>query len=190
MTCADIEILLADYLDRTLSPSERESFEAHLHSCADCRAFADDAAGAIAFMERAAVPEPPPELITKLLFEVTSGPSRAAIKPSLARRVFGKLFGRWLEPLLQPRFAMGMAMTVLSIGLMFRATGPLNPQDLDPIKVYHATEDRVARWWDRAVKYYHSLEIVFQIQSRYEEWSRQKAAENPAPTPSGKENSK
>ena len=33
-------------------------------------------------MERAAVVEAPPELVTRILFEVTAGPSRAVIKPS------------------------------------------------------------------------------------------------------------
>jgi hypothetical protein len=191
MTCADFEILLADYLDQNLPAARRADFEAHLASCPSCRAYADDVSGAVAFIGRAASPEPPPELVTKLLFEITNGPSRSVIKPSLGRR----LFGRWLEPVFQPRFAMGMAMTVLSISLMFRFSGvrDVKPGDLDPVAVYHSVEDRATRAWDRAVKYYHSLEIVFAIQSRYEEWTQRQAAQDAASkgeTPNGKDAAK
>ena len=91
VNCADVEILLADYVDGTLRGEQKSALEAHLAGCAACAELARDAAGAVAFMERAAVVEAPPELVTRILFEVTAGPSRAVIKPSLARRLFGAL---------------------------------------------------------------------------------------------------
>jgi hypothetical protein len=126
-------------------------------------------------MERAAVVEAPPELVTRILFEVTAGPSRAVIKPSLARRLFGK----WLEPVLQPRIAMSMALTILSFAIIGRSTHvrQLTPADLDPVKVFTAAEDRVVRWYNRGVKYYESMRVVYEIQTRLKEW----AEEPPAP---------
>jgi hypothetical protein len=47
----------------------------------------------------------------------------------------------------------------------------LTPADLDPVRVWTATEDRVARWWDRGVKYYQNLRLVFEIETRFKEWS-------------------
>ena len=124
------------------------------------------------------------------VFEITSGPSRAVVKPSWVRRVFGK----WLEPVLQPRFAMGMAMTVLSFAMLGRFSGiqvrQLKPSDLDPVKVWTAAEDRVQRTWERTVKYYESLRLVFEIQTRLREWTdeQQQADSNkPAPPASGAE---
>ena len=178
MNCADVEILLADFVDGTLRGDAASALESHLAGCAACNQLARDSAEAVAFMERAAVVEAPPELVTRILFEVTAGPSRAVIKPSLVRRLFGK----WLEPVLQPRVAMSMALTVLSIAMIGRFTHvrQLTPSDLDPVKVFAAAEDRVVRWYNRGVKYYESMRVVYEIQSRLKEWAEEQPAQ-PAP---------
>lgn len=178
MNCADVEILLADYVDGTLDVSHTSALEAHLAGCPACADMARDSAAAVAFMERAAVAEAPPELVTRILFEITAGPSRAVVKPSWVRR----LFGRWLEPVLQPRFAMGMAMTVLSFAMIGRFTHvrQLTPADLDPVKVWTAAEDRVVRWYHRGEKYYESLRVVYEIQTRLKEWADEQPAAAPA----------
>jgi anti-sigma factor RsiW len=174
VNCADVEILLAEYVDGILHGEPKSALEAHLTGCPACAALAQDAAGAVAFMERAADVEAPPELVNRILFEVSTGASRTVVKPSLVRRLFGK----WLEPVLQPRFAMGMAMTVLSFGMMFQFTNvrQLTAADLDPVRVWGAAEDRVTRWWDRGVKYYQSVRLVFEIQTRLKEWSDEQAS--------------
>lgn len=178
MTCAELEILLADYVDGTLHGEPKSVLENHLAGCVQCAELARDAAAAVAFMERAAVVDAPPELVTRILFEVTDGPSRAAVKPSWARKVFGK----WLEPLLQPRFTMGLAMTILSFAMLGRFAGinvrQLKPSDLDPVKVYAAAEDRLQRTWARTVKYYENLQVVFEIQTQLKEWSDQQPDQN------------
>jgi hypothetical protein len=173
LTCADVEILLADYVDQNLLDREVADLKAHFATCPECAALAADAAAGVAFMERAAAVEPPPELINKILFEVTSGPSRTVVKPALSRRVFGSVFGKWLEPILQPRFAMGMAMTMLSFGMLLRFTGvrEISAADLSPVNVVANVEDKVTRLWDRGVKHYQSLKVVFEIQTRYQEWT-------------------
>src|SRR5712691_12105586 len=180
MTCAELEILLAGYVDGTLRNEEKSAFVSHLASCATCTELARDAAGAVAFMERAASVEVPPALVTRILFDITSGPSRAMVKPNWVRRMFGK----WLEPVLQPRFAMGMAMTVLSFAMLGRFSGiqvrQLKPSDLDPVKVWMAAEDRVHRTWERGVKYYESLRLVFEVQTRLNEWTAEEGNAQPA----------
>jgi hypothetical protein len=171
MNCADFEILLADQLDGTLPAAAKAAFEAHLKSCASCAELAADAGAAVRFFERVPQVEAPPQLVTKLLFEVSSGPSRKLAKPSWARRWFGP----WIEPIVQPRVVMGMAMTVLSFAMLGRITGiemkQLKPSDLDPVKVWAAAEDRVQRVWDRGMKYYDNLRVVYVIQTRLKEWS-------------------
>ena len=54
MTCNEFEILLADYLDGTLAAEEKAAVEEHRNACASCAELALDAAGAVAFIERAA----------------------------------------------------------------------------------------------------------------------------------------
>ena len=171
MNCADVEILLAEYVDGTLRGDAVSALQAHLAGCAACAELARDSAQAVAFMERAAVTDAPPELVNRILFEITTGPSRAVIKPSWVRR----LFGRWLEPILQPRFAMGMAMTVLSFAIIGRYTHvrQLTPADLDPVKVWTAAEDKVVRFYNRGVKYYESLRVVYEIETRLKEWAEE-----------------
>jgi anti-sigma factor RsiW len=185
VNCADVDILLADYVDGTLRPEQKSALDAHLAGCAACAELARDAAAAVAFMERAATVQAPPELVTRILFEITAGPSRAVVKPSLVRR----LFGRWLEQILQPRFAMGMALTVLSFAIIGRSTHvrQLTPSDLDPVKVWTAAEDRVVRWYSRGVKYYDSLKVVYEIQTRLKEWAEEQPApqSQPAANPAG-----
>jgi len=178
VNCADVEILLADFVDGTLRGDAASAVEAHLAGCAACSQLARDSAEAVAFMERAAVVEAPHELVTRILFEVTAGPSRAVIKPSLVRRLFGK----WLEPILQPRVAMSMALTILSFAIIGRSTHvrQLTPSDLDPVKVFTAAEDRVVRWYNRGVKYYESMRVVYEIQTRLKEWAEEQPAQ-PAP---------
>ena len=176
MNCADVEILLADYLDGTLAADGKSALEGHLSSCAACEELARDAAGAMTFMERASDVTAPPELVTRILFEISSGPSHTEVKPSWVRRIFGnRLGGKFLEPVLQPRYAMGMAMTLLSFAMLGRITGievrHLTPADLDPVKIWTAAEDRATRTWQRGVKYYESLRLVYEIESRVKEWS-------------------
>lgn len=190
MNCGDVEILLADYVDGTLRGDAASALEAHLTGCPACAELARDSAGAVAFMERASTVEPPAELVTRILFEVTAGPSHAIVKPSLTRRLFGRLFGGVFESILQPRFAMGMAMTVLSFAMIGRFTHvrQLTPADLDPVKVWTAAEDRVVRWYNRGVKYYDSLKVVYEIQTRLKEWADEQPGSTqpqPATSPAG-----
>jgi len=194
MNCADIEILLADYQDGTLAADQKSAIESHLSTCKACEELARDVASAVAFMERASEVTAPPELVTRILFEVSSGPSHVAVKPSWMRRIFGNhVGGKYLEPVLQPRYAMGMAFTLLSFAMLGRFAGievrHLTPADLDPVKIWTATEDRVTRTWQRGVKYYQSLRLVYEIESRVKEWrddgsdaANNKPPAAPAPT--------
>ena len=170
MTCGDFEILLCDYLDGTLDPEQRRSVEGHRDGCPACAEFARDVAGATAFIGRAAVVEPPPELLTKITFQIPSGTLRPI-------RGFRSWVRSWLQPLLQPRFAMGMAMTILSFSMLGRLAGveprQLQPSDLHPVAVWQALDNRAYRMWERAVKYYENLRLVYEVQTRLQDWTEQ-----------------
>lgn len=183
MNCTDIEILLCDYVDGTLHGEQKSAVEQHLAVCPACSEFAKDAASAVAFMDRAAAPEPPAELMTRILFEL---PAARRAEHSVSGSWWRRFRAKWLEPVLQPRFAMGMAMTVLSFAMLGRFAGvevrQLKPSDLDPVKVWLAVEDRALRTWERTMKYYDSLRVVFEIQSRLREWSDQAEVDRAAKT--------
>jgi hypothetical protein len=168
MTCAEFEILLCDYLDGTLDAAQRGELEAHRDGCAVCTELAADVSGAISFIGRVAEVEPPPELLTKLTFEIPSGGVKKGVRSWLTG---------WLQPVLQPRVAMGMAMTILSFSMLGRLAGievrQLQPSDLYPANVWAALDNRVHRTWERAVKYYENLRLVYEVQTRLQEWTRQ-----------------
>jgi len=97
MTCANFEIALCDYLDGTLAPAEKAEVEQHLSTCASCAELARDARAAIAFMERAADVEPPPELVTRM-FAIPSLPeARASMRTGIL-----SWFRNLMQPVLQP----------------------------------------------------------------------------------------
>jgi hypothetical protein len=178
MTCAELEIIICDYVDGTLGPDARTTVEQHLTGCRNCAELAHDAAAAVGFMERAADVAPPPELMTRLLF---NAPWAHAKTPATG---VGKWFRKLLHPVLQPRFAMGMAMTILSFAMLARFVTParqLRAADLSPAQVWAGLEDRVYRSWQRSVKFYESLKVVYQIQSKLHEWQQQQE-EEPKPT--------
>lgn len=188
MDCSDLEILLCDYVDGVLHGEQKSAVERHLASCGGCAELARDASSAVAFMGRAAVVEAPAHLVTRILFEL---PVARRAEHSASRSVWRRWRAKWLEPVLQPRFAMGMAMTVLSFAMLGRFAGikvrQLNPSDLDPVKVWMTVEDNALRTWERGVKYYDSLRVVFEIQTRLREWSDQ-ADSDRAAKPAVKQN--
>src|ERR1700683_589012 len=170
MTCAEMEVLICDYVDGTLGLDARATVEQHLAVCRNCAEMARDAAAAVNFMERAAEVEPPPELMTRLLFEAPWVQARTLA--SGARNWFRRI----LHPVLQPRFAMGMAMTILSFAMLARFVAParqLRASDLAPAKVWASLEDRAYRSWERSVKFYESIKFVYQIQTKVRDWKQQ-----------------
>src|SRR5579885_986081 len=169
MNCAQIEILLCDYVEGTLSPAEKAEVERHLACCALCAELARDSAAGLAFLERAAAVEPPPELITRILFEA---PWSKTDRHSKVQRWLAVLLG----PIRQPKFAMGMALTVISLSMLAKFVVPvrqLRPEDLKPSAVWAAMEDRAVRTWGRTVKFYNNLKFVYQIQTMLREWQQQ-----------------
>ena len=131
-------------------------------------------AGAVEFIQRVPQIEPPHELLARIAFQI---PQESGAKRGPRRWLAG-----WLRPVVQPRFAMGMAMTILSFSMLGRFAGvdvrELKPSDLQPAKVWATVDDRAHRAWGRAVKYYENLRLVYEIQSRLQEWSDQDEKKN------------
>jgi anti-sigma factor RsiW len=157
MRCAELEILLADYLDGAVSGGEKAAVEAHLAGCATCAELARDAVGAAAFIERAATIEAPAGMVARILAD-----NRMRLGRPWAERLFGfvsQFGGRFVWRLVsQPRLAMGVAMALLSIAMLGRVWAP--------------AENQVYRAWDRTVKQYESLPLVSEIQAQLDDWTQ------------------
>ena len=167
MNCGEIEIILADYLDDTLSPEERVALEQHASTCTSCRALLEDASAAVSFLKGADEVLPPAELITRIAYGAPVGRVRL---PFERQSLLSRLTSKWLQPMLQPRLAMGMAMTILSSAMLERCTGVhvqhLQAADLNPVRIWGGVEDRALRVKDRAVKYYENLRWVYEIETQ------------------------
>jgi len=178
LTCEQFEALLADQIDGELaSPAradDRTAFERHLAQCPACAQLAEDARSAVAFMEIAADVEPPPELTAKIL-EATHAGWEFKLR---ARGVRGWI-NRFFAPVLKPRFVMGAMMTMMSLTMLSRCAGdprkPMTAADLDPVRLYSSLDDRTHRLWDRTVKSYESMRLVYEIRSQLNEWKQQQA---------------
>jgi len=175
MNCADIEILICDYVDGTLQAAPKAELERHLAACPACAEMARDSAAAVSFIQSAADVEPPPELITRILFD---SPWSKGKQKSKWREWAGVL----LSPILQPKFAMGMAMTILSLSMLARfvPVRQLRPADLRPSEVWNGVATRAEYTWGRTVKFYENLKIVYQIQTTLKEWQQQTEEQKPA----------
>ncbi len=183
LSCAEFEILLADYLDGTLTGparlDERDSFLRHLESCPSCAKLATDVRQAMSFMERAAEVEPPPALLTKILHSTNSG---------WELKLRGKGLRGWINrtfaPVLRPRFVLGAVFTMISATMLTQCAGgpktTLTAADLDPVRVWTALDNKTQRIWDRAVKSYESMRLVYVIKSQLNDWSQQRQQEEEA----------
>jgi Putative zinc-finger len=177
MTCAELEIRICDYVDGTLSPEARAELEHHLEECQACAELARDSAEAVAFMGRAAEVEPPPELITKILFDAPWTKEKPKVTGWLGA------VRRWMDPIVQPRIVMGALMTLLSFSMLARYVPmrQIKPADLKPSAVWATLDGGAQRAWARTVKYYENLKVVYQIQSLLREWQQQEDEQKPAP---------
>jgi len=172
MNCADVEILICDYVDGGLPAPARAEVERHLAECRSCAELATDAAEAVRFIQRAADVEPPQELISQVLFDPPWHKH--------PRRRFTSAF----HALLQPRFAMGMALTVLSAAMIMPRMKNFQPTDLSPAAVWAGIEGRADRLWARSQKFYDNLKFVYQIRATLRDW-QQRAQETRPEAESG-----
>lgn len=175
MNCAELEILICDYLDGTLDAAQKAELERHLSECQICAELARDARAAVGFIARASDVEPPPELINRILFDAPWTREKADKKMRYWLRTA-------LSPILQPRLVMGIAMTMMSLAFLWRSVTPrqLRAADLQPSKVWAGLEDRATYAWGRTVKFYDNLKFVYQIQSMLRDLQQQQEEEQQA----------
>ncbi len=166
MNCAEFESILADYLDGSLSAAEAAAIEEHAASCSACGEFMREVGGGLSVLKRAEEVEPPPELITRIAYLAPAGRAR---EPFERQGWLSRLMSKWLMPILQPRLAMGMAMTILSFAMLERCTGlqvrRVQPADLNPVRVWGNVEDKGLRIRDQVVKYYENLRVVYEVEA-------------------------
>jgi anti-sigma factor RsiW len=182
MNCADIELLICEYVDGTLTKAQKTQVNLHISECPACLELARDSAAAVRFIERAEIVAEPPELVTRILFDAPWRKNKSA-----AVGVRGRL-AAWFRPVLQPKFVMGAAMTILSFSIFSQVPGvrQIRRSDLEPKAVWHGLENRALDAWDRTVKFYDNLKFVYQIQTTLREWQQQDEEQRPVKKPNSR----
>ncbi len=182
-SCEQFEILLADSIDGELNAparaADRAAFEQHMAGCAACAEMARDVMSAVSFMEIAADVEPPPVLVAKILHGTKDG-WELSLRAKGPRGWINRIFA----PILQPRLVMGAMLTLMSVTMLSRCAGApkkvLSAADLDPVRVWSSLDDRTHRMWDRAMKSYESMRLVYEIRGQIDDWKQKQAEEEEA----------
>jgi hypothetical protein len=174
MKCPEFESILADYLDGTLSQSECAAVELHAAECAVCGVFMSEVTTGASLLKNLEPVDPPPALITRIAYQAPLGRIR---DPFERQTIWSRFISGWLQPLLQPRLVMGMAMTVLSFTMLERCSGVhverVQAADLNPLRVAGDMELKVVRLKDRMLKYYENLRVVYVVEARLRDLQRQ-----------------
>ena len=191
MNCADVEILLCDYLDGTLAPNERAELESHLGTCAMCAEFAADAGAGLAFLEHVPDVAPPQELVTRIMHEAPAGGLLSSLDNARRPGALKRWLSRMLEPIRQPRYVYGAMMTILSLSMMTRCAGvpvrDLKAEDLSPQRVWVNLETKVERVYDRTIKTYQSMRLVYEVRQELQQWREQQQEQDAAAPVESKE---
>lgn len=161
MTHLEIENLASDYLEGLLEPALRAEMEGHLTGCAACQELMGDVRHALDLCRAAEDVEPKPWLVSKIL-QATSGMR----KPTWRERI-----GAYIRPVLQPRVAYPIAMTVFTFSVIVNAAGlnlrSLRLEDLNP-RTWVVRADRERHLMlARAEKFCYDLRLVVEIESRF-----------------------
>jgi hypothetical protein len=184
MNCADVEIVLCDYLDGTLASERRTELQSHLAGCALCAEFAKDAGAGLAVLEHVPDAIPPQELLTRIMAQAPAGGLRQSVASWRDVGGFRKWLHRMLEPVLQPRYGFGAMMTILSLSMMTQCSGvqvrDLKAEDLNPERVWVNLETKVERIYDRSIKTYESMRLVYEVRQELRQWREQQQEEETA----------
>ncbi len=186
MSCSEFEALLTDALDGALGGATRERFAQHRAGCPICRlAFAEAEAGkgwlaALAEVE-------PPRMLAHNIIAATSG---AKAEVAAGRTSWIDRLPAPFRPVLQPRFAMSFAMAFFSLSIVFNLAGirlgDLRAADLRPSALGNLAVSTLAQTQGRIVKYYESMRLVYEIESRMRAL-RNASEEPPQPQPKPRE---
>lgn len=163
MQCSEFEIRLCEYLDGALDVAGRRELEEHASGCELCASLLADSQAVGRFLERVEAVEAPRELVTNILYQTRHVPARLGHERSG--------WHQWVQTLLQPRYAMSMAMTILSVSMLYRLAGvqirQLEAADLNPIRIWESVDDNAHRLWSRGIKFYENVRFLYEITAQW-----------------------
>jgi hypothetical protein len=183
ISCAEFDARLTDALDGVLSGRELEEFRAHVDACMDCGPMYQEVSRGMQMLQSLEEVEPPASLVHNILAKTSQRDERAVATVPGQPVSWGRRIADFISPslapafanvsfrgMMQPRFAMTLAMTFFSISLILNAAGirvkDIKNMDLRPNAIatsasltYHETTAKV-------VKYYENIRFLNEWESR------------------------
>ena len=189
--CIACQALLTDALDGNLGEIDQAWFDRHVRTCTECgRLFADAQRGAawLDLLKSSPPPEPPADLVDRILAQTSLAPTTQAL-PTLPAAVSVLPFrprptrpvASWAHlpaALFEPRLAMTAAMALFSLALTMNLTGiqigQLRPSNLR--RTYYQSTAGVARYYD-------NLRVVRVLESRVDDLREENSDSNVRSSP-------
>jgi hypothetical protein len=183
ISCAEFDARLTDALDGVLSGRELEEFRAHVEACMECGPMYQQVSRGMEMLKSLEEVEPPANLVHNILAKTSQRGERAVATAPGQPVGWGRRIADFISPslapafaninfrgMMQPRFAMTLAMTFFSISLILNAAGirvkDIKQLDLRPNAIatsasltYHETTAKV-------VKYYENIRFLNEWESR------------------------
>ncbi len=116
MECGLVEDRLSEYVERTLPHEEMVRVAEHLQECSRCQALMEEIRSILVSCAAFPAYEPSEQLLDRILLR-TSGRPRT-------RRLREWMRTYFRQPILTPRFAVGVGLALLSVALLFDLMGP------------------------------------------------------------------
>lgn len=183
ISCAEFDARLTDALDGVLSGRELEEFRAHVEACMDCGPMYQQVSRGMEMLQSLEEVEPPANLVHNILAKTSQREQRVVATVPGQPVSWGRRIADFISPslapafanvsfrgMMQPRFAMTLAMTFFSVSLILNAAGvrvkDIQHMDLRPNAIvtsasltYHETTAKV-------VKYYENIRFLNEWESR------------------------
>jgi hypothetical protein len=204
LQCSEFEALLADALDlysedlyleggpdavaaeNTLTAGQRRAFEAHRVSCAVCGPMFAEVQQGMALLRSLPEVDPPKNLVHNILAH-TSRAEEATETAGEVTPARGAM--RWLNSLrptfavlLRSRFATSFAMAFFSLSLTLTLAGvrisDLAKVDWHPSALRKSAVLQFNNVEARVLSYYNNLRVVYEVQSRVQQFKKATAPQN------------
>ena len=160
MKCSSIDSRICDYLDGTIAYEERQQFDDHITGCPSCAGKLVDAELALEWTQASPRVEPPEELVSEILKTVGPAHAPGVLLPAGAaagsRGYGGRAYGGLrllMQPLFEPRFAMSMALALVSFSILTlsaqRTFEQWSAEGVNPLTQVSQASREVDRLWSQ-----------------------------------------
>lgn len=185
MQCAEFEAVLTEAVEGRLSAGQMQLFRSHAQTCSLCGPQFAEALEGYEFLRALPEIEPPANLLHNILAATSEAEKaeKAAVPGAWQqlRKSMAPFFAPVFAQVMQPRIAGSIAMAFFSITLLLNITGvrvaDVKHLDLSPHGIKMNVQRSYIETSARVVKYYDSLRIVYEAETRWRELQQSLPAE-------------